>query len=99
VPKKFAGAAQLQISFGNFETVVSAYHGVKARAGIIGQEAGSDQNAMRFLRAAADAAAQLVQLRKTETFCVFNHHNRGVGNVHTDFDDRGGDQNLRVVFF
>ena len=44
--------------------------------------------------AAPDAPAQLVQLRQAETLGVLDHHQRGVGHVHADLDDRGGDQQL-----
>ena len=53
--KKLAGAAKLEIGFGNFKTVGRADHGLQARAGILGHAAGSDEDAMGLLRTAADA--------------------------------------------
>ena len=53
---------------------------------------------MRLLRAASDASTQLVQLRKAKAFGVFDDHDGCVGNVDTDFDDGGGDKDLRFVF-
>ena len=47
--------------------------------------------------AAADAAAQLVQLRQSEAVGVFNDHDRGVGHVHTHLDNRRGHEHLRLV--
>src|SRR5208283_2294601 len=34
---------------------------------------------------------------KTEAFRVLNDHDRGVGDVHTHLDDRGGHENLNLV--
>ena len=45
------------------------------------------ENAVAFGGAAADAAAQLVQLRQTEALGMFDHHDRGIGHVNADFDD------------
>ena len=56
-----------------------------------------DQNAVGLVRAAADASAQLVQLGEAETFGVLDDHDGGVGNVDADFDDGGGDEDLRFV--
>ena len=43
-----------------------------------------------FLRAAADAAAQLVQLGETEALGMFDDHDRGLRHVDADLDDGGG---------
>ena len=53
---------------------------------------------MGFGGAAADASAELVELREAEAFGVFDDHDGGVGDVDADFDDRGGDEDLRFVF-
>ena len=37
-------------------------------------------------RAASNAPAQLVQLRKAEALCVLDHHERRVGDVHAHLD-------------
>ena len=37
---------------------------------------------------------KLVELGETETVRVFDDHDRGVGNIHPDFDDRGRDQSV-----
>src|SRR5215467_4629233 len=95
--EKFAGAANLQVGFGDFESVPGAHHGFQARPRLVGHAAGSHQHAVGFMNAAADSAAQLVQLREAEAFCVFDDHDRGVRNIHADFDDRGCDKNLGVV--
>ena len=53
---------------------------------------------MGFLRAAADASAKLVKLGEAEALGVLDDHDGGVGDVDADFDDGGGDENLRFVF-
>ena len=45
-----------------------------------------------MLRAAADAAAQLVQLREPEAFGVLDHHHGRLRHVDPDLDRGGGDQ-------
>src|SRR5882762_4952622 len=87
--EKFSRPAQLQISFGNFKTVGGAHHGIEAGARVVCDSGRSNENAMGFLRAATDASAQLMKLRKTKSFRMFDDHDGGVGNVDTDFDDRG----------
>ena len=47
------------------------------------------------MRAAADAAAQLVQLRQAEPLRVLDHHHRRVRHVDADLDDGGRDQDVR----
>ena len=44
--------------------------------------------------AAADTSPKLMQLRKTEAFRIFDDHDGGIGNVHANFDDGGGNQNV-----
>ena len=55
--EKFSGTAQLQISLGDFKTVAGPHHRFQSRAGIVGHAKWRNQNAVRFLRAAADSAA------------------------------------------
>ena len=40
----------------------------------------------------ADPAPQLVQLGDAEAVGIMDHHDRGVGHIHPNFDDRRGDQ-------
>ena len=96
--EKFAGAAQEEIGFGDFESVGGADHGFETGAGLVGHAHRSDEDAVGFRGAAADASTKLVQLREAEAFGVFDDHDGGVGNVDADFDDRGGDEDLHFVF-
>ena len=47
--------------------------------------------------AAADAAAQLVELGEAEALGVFNQHERGVRHVDADLDDGGGDEHVDLM--
>ena len=95
--KEFAGAAKLQIGLGNFETVGGADHGFETSASFIGEARGRNEDAGGFLRAAADASAQLVKLGEAETLGMFDDHDGGVGNVDANFDDGGGDEDLHFI--
>ena len=48
-------------------------------------------------RAPADPAAELVQLGDAEPVGVHDHHGGGVGDVHADLDDGGGDQDVHLA--
>ncbi|MNR03459.1 hypothetical protein D3C85_1193520 [compost metagenome] len=50
-------------------------------------------------RATSDAATQLVELRKTQTFRVFDDHQTGIGYIHADFDNCSGDQQMQLALF
>ena len=47
--------------------------------------------------AAADAPAQLVELRQSEALGVLDDHDRGVGDVDADLDDGGGDEHVDLA--
>ncbi len=49
------------------------------------------------VRAAPDAAAQLVQLRQAEALGVFDDHQAGIGHIDADFDHRGRHQHVDFV--
>src|SRR5882762_9986290 len=53
---------------------------------------------MGFLGATADASAKLVELGEAEALGVLDDHDGGVGDVNADFNDGGGDEDLRLVF-
>ncbi len=96
--EEFAGAAQLQIGFRDFKTVGGAHHGFEAGARFVGHAHGANEDAVGFLRAAADPSPELMKLGKAETLGVLDNHDRSVGDVDADFDDCGGDKDLDFVF-
>ena len=64
-------------------------HGIVAVVG--------NQNAAGIRRAAPNAAAQLVQCRQAEPLGVLNDHDRGVGHVDADLDDRRRDKHIQLA--
>jgi hypothetical protein len=66
-------------------------HRLDARDGIVGLLVG-EEDAVGLFGAAADAAAELVELGEAEAVGVFDDHDGGVGDVDADFDDGGGDE-------
>ena len=54
----------------------------------------AEEDAERLFGAAADSAAQLVQLRETEALRVLDHHHRRVGHVDADLDHGRSDEQI-----
>ncbi len=52
------------------------------------------QHAIRLRRSAPNPPAQLMQLRKSETFRMLDNHDAGVGNIHSHFNHRGRHQHV-----
>ena len=63
----------------------------------VGQRLLEQQHARALVGAAADAAAQLVQLREAEPLGVLDDHDRRVRHVDADFDDRRRDEHVDVA--
>ena len=85
--EKVSGTAETEVFFGNFKTVIRAAHDSEPGLHVVPGGVGDD-NTVALCRAAADAAAKLMQLGKTEAFGIFYYHKRGVRNIHADFYDR-----------
>ena len=75
----------------------SRYATPKSRARHVAERRLVQQYAVALARATPDAPAQLMQLRQPQALSVFDNHERGVGHVHADFDDVGGDQQLHLT--
>ena len=56
-----------------------------------------DEQAVALLRAAADAAAQLVQLRETEPVGLLHDHDRRVRHVDADLDHRRRHEHVELA--
>src|SRR5581483_3374067 len=96
--KKFAGAAQFQVEFGDFETIIGADHCVQAALAIFGNFSSGHENAIGLCGSTADPAAKLVQLRQTESLSMFDYHDVCVGHIDANLDDGRGNQNLQIAF-
>ena len=88
----FAGAAELEVDFGKIKTVGG--FGELAEAAGRGLVAGGEEVTAGGLVAATDPTAELVKLSEAIVFGVLDDDHVGIGNVNTDFNDSGGDQNV-----
>ena len=71
---------------------------IASRALAVGAErAAIEQEAGRALGAAADTAAQLMQLRKPEAFGVLDDHDARFRHVDADFDHGRRDEDPRLA--
>src|SRR6266576_4676452 len=93
-PEHLAGAAQSQILLGDAETVLGLAEDREALPCYLAERRLVQQDAGRRLVAAADAAAQLMQLREHEALRVFDDHDRCGGDVDADLDDRRRDEQI-----
>src|SRR5437667_911966 len=87
-PSHLAGTAELEIDFSETESIASRHHCLNALPRDIAETVGRHQNTKRLMRAASDTAPQLMELRNTETLCMFDQHDGGVRDIHADFDNR-----------
>ena len=90
-PEELAGAAQLQVHFGNVKPVGGFHQRPDARARHVAHLFGH-QDAVALRRAAAYAPAKLVQLRQSEALGLLDRHHAGVGYVHAHLNNGGRDQ-------
>ena len=87
-----AAAAEAEIGVGDDEAVFGVAQHRQPLAGGLVQAVLVQQQAEAGLGAAADASAQLVQLRQAEALRVVDHHDAGFRHIDADFDDGGGDE-------
>src|SRR3954464_1856182 len=84
--EEISGTAKFEIALRDFEPVACIRQCLQPRPALFGQRGLIQQNAIGLVRPAADAAAQLVQLRKTEAFRMLDQHDRRIRYVDPDFD-------------
>ena len=96
-PEQLARAAQLEVLLGDDEAVVALGQHLQARARVgVGLAAGVQQ-AQRVAGRAPDTTAQLMQLGQPEALGVLDQDHPGVGDVDTDLDHRGRDQDPQLA--
>ena len=93
--EKVAGAAGFQVILGNGKTIRCAAQKVQPLAYRFSLVI-RNQDAAGIRRTAPHAAAQLVQCRKAEPLCIFDHHYGCIGHIHTDFNYGGADQYIQL---
>ena len=95
--EEVAGTAKLQVALGDLETVGRLGERLQASPTLLRQRILIQQDAVRLMRAPADAASQLMKLRQPEAFGVLHEHDRGVCDVDANFDHRGRDQHVELA--
>ena len=101
-PEQLAGAADLQIVRGEHEAGAELLHrfdGLEALGGIAreGLARRGDQVGVGAVVRAADAAAQLVQLREPHVVGAVDHDGVGGGHVDAALDDGGAHQHVEAA--
>lgn len=92
----FAGAAEFEVDFGEAKAAMVFFHRFEA-GGFFGFFGRREKEAVGFVFASTDAAAELVELGEAKSFGAFDQHDAGVGDVDPDFDDGGGDEEVGFV--
>ena len=99
MPSSCALAAQLEVALGELEAVGRLDERLEARLRRVGQLLlrPRDEQAVRLLGAAADAAAQLVELGEPEAVGLLDDHDRRVRDVDADLDHRRRDEHVELA--
>ena len=90
--EELARPADREVAARDLEAIVGLEHRLQARLRGVGERRAVEQHADARAAAAADAAAQLVQLRQAEALGVLDDHERCVGHVDADLDHRRCDE-------
>src|SRR6478672_11033302 len=97
--EQLALAAQLEILLRELEAIRRLDERLQPLAGVVGQLlfGPRDEQAVRLLGSAADAAPQLVELREAEPVGLLNDHDRRVRHVDADLDHRRRDEHVELA--
>ena len=85
-----------EVEVGEFETVERRGDRLEAIPRLRALRQLGDEQAQAWMFASTDAAAQLVKLADAEPVAVHHQHHRRVGNVDTDLDHGGADEDIDV---
>ena len=96
VPKKSPGPRSSRSRSAMTNPSVGPDQGPQARLARLAERLLVQQQAGRLVGAAADAAAQLMQLRQPEPFGVLDDHDGGVRHVDADLDHGGRDEDVHL---
>ena len=94
--RQLALAAHAQVELGQIEAAGVLAERLQAPLPELARLRRLEQEAVRLVAAAPDAAAQLVQLREAEAVGVLDHHRRRVRDVDADLDHRRGDEHVHL---
>src|SRR5476649_2631012 len=95
--EEIAGAAQPEIALRDLEAVGRVGHRLQPLARLVGERVLVQQETERLMAIAADAPAQLMQLRQAEALGVLDNHHARVRHIHPDLDDRRRYQNVQLA--
>ncbi len=95
--EELPGAALLQVELGESEAIGGGDEGVEAGLGRLGDALAGDEQAIALVGTAADAAAELMELREAEALGMIDDHEGGVGDVDADLDDSGRDEDVKIA--
>lgn len=90
---EFAGSTKAKVRFRDFKAVTCLGQNLETLRGFV-RDGITDEDAMSVVGAASDAAAELMQLSESELLGILDHHDGGIGDIHTDLDDTGGEEDL-----
>ena len=91
--EEFSGPSDGQVEFRNFKAVGGTSNRFESLAGIV-RCGRPDEGAHAARMAATNTPSQLMELGKAESFGMFNHHHRRIGDIDADLDDDGGDEDI-----
>ena len=93
-------AADLEIALGELEAVGRRHQRLEPLDGRLGElvPVSRDEEAVRLLGPAADAATELVQLGEAEPVGLLHDHDRRVRHVDADLDHRRRDEHVELPF-
>ena len=94
-----AFAAEVEVALGELEAVVRLDERLEPGGGRLGELElrARDQQAVGLLGAAADAAAELVELGEAEPVCLLDDHDRRVRDVDADLDHRRRHEHVELA--
>ena len=52
----------------------------------------ADKDAIALMLSSSHSAPELMKLRQSEAFRIFHQHNRSIGHIDSNLDNRGGNQ-------
>ena len=97
VTEEITGTPHGQILFRDFESALRFCHHFQSFHCIVIGSVG-DKNTVALCISTSDASSQLMQLRHAESIGILNDDERRIGYINTNFNNRGGNENIDFAF-
>ena len=94
--KKFARAALGEVVLSQLETILGRAYRSQTIAPLGRQGAAIHQHAAAPTCSPADSPPELMQLGESQSLCVFDDEERGIGYIQTNLDNRRGYQYVQL---